>query len=133
MLTKRIVVYLIYIVIISTIGLLTRSHAEWFPNVVAEYGGDTLWAALLFFLLRIILPKFPLSVIVKINLVIGFFIELQQLLHTPWLMELRQTEFGKIFLGQVFLWSDLFCYALGTLLAWATIWYIEKYLLPETN
>jgi hypothetical protein len=131
MLTKRRIVYLFYIVTISTLGLLTRSHPHLFPTLVAKYGGDVLWAALFLFPLRIVLSKVTLWKLAACNYAFGILIELQQLLEIPWLVKLRHTLFGKLFLGLGFLWSDIVCYAIGTLLAWVTIWLIEKYVLPE--
>ncbi|WP_410503428.1 DUF2809 domain-containing protein [Hymenobacter sp. AT01-02] len=42
-------------------------------------------------------------------------IELSQLCHTPWLMQLRATRLGALVLGHGFLWSDLACYGVGIL------------------
>ena len=36
-----------------------------------------------------------------------------QMVQAPWLDALRATLFGRLVLGQGFLWSDLVCYAAG--------------------
>jgi hypothetical protein len=133
MLTKRRIVYLILTILITVIGLATRSHPHLFPAIVAEYGGDVLWAALFLFPLRILFPNVALWKLAAYNYAFGVLIELQQLLEMPWLVELRHTLFGKLFLGMGFLWSDILCYAIGTVLAWAIIWLIEKYWLPTNR
>lgn len=131
MITRRRIFYFFLALIITVIGLATRSHPQLFPAVVAEYGGDVLWAALFLFPLRIIFPTTPLWKLACYNYAFGVLIEFQQLLEMPWLVNLRHTLFGKLFLGLGFLWSDILCYAVGTLLAWAIIWVNEKYWLKK--
>ncbi|MEM8736550.1 MAG: hypothetical protein AAGG44_20130 [Planctomycetota bacterium] len=50
---------LVYIVLLAGVvllGLATRRFPGFFPNWIAEYTGDTLWALALFIFLRIVFP-----------------------------------------------------------------------------
>ncbi len=94
-------------------GLFTRSRWMPRPNFVAEYGGDTLWALLVFWIVCFLFPAMSTA---RVAIAAGIFsaaIEFSQILHAPWLDALRSTLFGRLVLGQGFLWSDLVCYAAG--------------------
>ena len=45
------------------------------------------------------------------------------------LYEIRSTSIGKPMPGQVFVWIDLICYAVGTLLAFAIAIMVDKILI----
>lgn len=47
------------------------------------------------------------------GLLFCFAIEFSQLYKAPWINELRHTLFGRLVLGEGFLWSDLLCYVVG--------------------
>ena len=105
--------YLLLIVATIVLGLASRRYAAGLPAWVGLYAGDALWALLLVWLLSLVRPAWPLS---RIALVTGSFavaIEFSQLCQWPWLVMLRQTWWGHLVLGQGFLVSDLWCYALG--------------------
>ena len=101
------------------IGLATRRFPQAFPAIVAEYGGDALWAMLVYWLLAIIGPRTSPTRLAAGALAISVADELSQLIHWHWLQVLRDTAFGALVLGQGFLWSDLACYAAGIALACA--------------
>ena len=95
------------------LGLLTRSRWMPRPNFVAEFGGDALWALMVFWIAGFLFPTIPTA---RAAVVAGGFaalIEFSQWLHTPWLDALRANRFARLVLGQGFLWSDLVCYATG--------------------
>lgn len=106
---------LVLVLLVSTIllGLATREFPDRFPALVAQYGGDTLWAAMVFWLLALLRPHEKTARLVIVALVISGCVELSQLYHTPGLDALRNTRLGALVLGQGFLWSDLVCYAAG--------------------
>ncbi len=105
--------------LVSTIalGLATRRVPGAFPAFVAQYGGDTLWAAMMFWLVALIRPATTRIHLAAIALTISFAVEFSQLYHAPWLDALRATRLGALALGQGFLWTDLVCYAVGAMLA----------------
>ena len=95
------------------LGLLIRSRWMPRPNFVAEFGGDTLWALMVFWIAGFLFPTISTA---RAALIAGGFsalIEFSQLLHTTWLDALRANRFARLVLGQGFLWSDLVCYATG--------------------
>jgi hypothetical protein len=101
------------------LGLLTRADIP-LPAVIATYGGDTLYATLIFFLAALLWPGWTTWRLAAIALGFCYVIELSQLYQAPWLDALRGTLPGRLVLGSGFRWDDLLCYAVGVLLA-ATI------------
>ena len=123
---KRRIIYLGIAVLTAIIGLSTRKLPHLFPGFVTEYGGDTLWATLFFFLMRIVCIKKKLVIVALLTYGFGVLIEVSQLYQAPWINEWRQTFIGQMLLGHGFLWSDLVCYAVGVVLGLLMILLIEK-------
>lgn len=130
LLFKR-VIYLLLFAFFIWLALATRHHKTWFTPLVVKYGGDVIWAGAFLFLLRIIFIKTPLYKLAILCYVLGVLDELSQLIKTPWANEIRSTTLGRLMFGVGFVWSDLLCYLIGTLLAWGLIFLIERYLLKE--
>ncbi|MDX2058776.1 MAG: DUF2809 domain-containing protein [Gemmatimonadales bacterium] len=101
------------------LGLATRAVPQWFPPVVATYGGDALWATLVYWLIGFVRPRVTVPAAGAAALAIAFLVETSQLITTPWLVAIRRTTAGALVLGQGFLWSDLVSYAVGVAMAMA--------------
>lgn len=99
------------------IGLSTRWFPAVFPSFVARYGGDALWAAMVFWSAALIRPAAKTVQLAAIALTVSFAVELSQLARAPWLNAIRDTPTGALVLGQGFLWTDLVSYTCGVLLA----------------
>ena len=99
------------------LGLSTRRLPNVFPSFIAAYGGDALWAMLVYWLLAFIWPRVAPARLAVGTLVIAVCDEFSQLIDWQWLQTLRNTKLGALVLGQGFLWSDLVCYAAGIALA----------------
>lgn len=99
------------------LGLATRRWPAAFPAVLAQYGGDTLWAAMVFFGLALVARQASTRTVAIAALAIAYAVEVSQLYQAPWINGLRATPMGALALGQGFLWSDLLCYTLGVGLA----------------
>lgn len=99
------------------LGLSTRWFPTAFPAVVSRYGGDLLWAAMVFWLAALARPRARTGQLAAAALAVSFGVEISQLSRAPWIVALRDTTPGGLLLGQGFLWSDLVCYAVGVLLA----------------
>ncbi|HNP24013.1 MAG TPA: DUF2809 domain-containing protein [Panacibacter sp.] len=125
MITRRIT-YIVLFVFFTWLALATRHHSDWFFPVVAKYGGDVIWAGMFFFLLRVIFPRTKLVKLVVCNYLLGVLDEVSQLWHTPILDSIRSTTIGKLALGLGFMWSDIACYAVGTVLAYFFIILLER-------
>ncbi|ASU32283.1 hypothetical protein MuYL_0380 [Mucilaginibacter xinganensis] len=103
---KLLYIILISIAIIS--GLLSREF-----KVVPVFIGDILWATMVYFILRMLFTHKTLNFAIVVSLLFCFAIEFSQLYKAPWIDNLRHTLFGRLVLGETFLWSDLLCYASG--------------------
>lgn len=55
----------------------------------------------------------PVKTSVIAGVIFSFAIEFSQLYQAPWINEVRHTLFGRLVLGEGFLWSDLLCYLVG--------------------
>lgn len=112
---------MLFILLLATIaaGLASRRYPDWQPDFVARYAGDTLWAAMVFWILSLVRPLWRARVLGAWALGIAFADEFSQLYRAPWIDAIRSTRLGALALGQGFLWSDLCCYAAGVALAMA--------------
>jgi hypothetical protein len=99
------------------LGLGSRRYASQLPALVVTYAGDTLWAAMVYFLAAMLAPGAPVRRLATGALAASVAVEVSQLVHVPWLDALRATRLGALVLGQGFLWSDLVCYAVGVCFA----------------
>lgn len=101
---------------VVALGLLTRSALVPRDSLVGMYGGDTLWATLVYLLGRWLWPHAPVARVAEGAAALSAAVELSQLYHAPWIDAVRQTALGHLVLGQGFLWSDMACYAVGVAL-----------------
>lgn len=83
------------------LGLLTRADLP-LPTLVATYGGDTLYATLVYLLVALGWPQGPTWRLSLVALGTCYAIELSQLVHTPWLDALRGPLPGRLVLGAGF-------------------------------
>jgi Protein of unknown function (DUF2809) len=118
--------YLSVFIFCTWLAITTRTHRHWFHPLIAEYGGDVIWAGMFLFLLRVFFSRIKLWKLALICYAMGVADELLQLYHAPWIESIRQTRIGGLALGFGFLWSDIVCYAVGTLIAYLLISFIER-------
>lgn len=107
------VIYLLVTVIIIFLGLASRKQGEYLPGFVAEYAGDTLWAAMVYFGLRFLFPSTGILKTMIFALLFSYAIEVSQLYQAEWINNVRNTTIGALVLGHGFLWTDLVCYTVG--------------------
>jgi hypothetical protein len=100
--------YLVLIFAIIIAGLLSRKFA-----IIPLWVGDVLWAAMIFFMVRFFYVGSSIKRIAIISLIICYAIEFSQLYKAEWIDKLRHTLFGKLVLGDTFLWGDLLSYTIG--------------------
>ena len=99
------------------LGIASRRPESGLPTFVAEYAGDTAWAAAAFWAVAIARPRARTVHVAAIALGIAVAVEVSQLYHAPWIDAIRGTTPGALVLGFGFLWSDLVCYVVGVALA----------------
>lgn len=97
-------------------GLLWRSRYMPLPPFFSKYGGDALWALMVFVWIGFILPRASTCRVAVLALAFAWGVEFSQLYHAPWLDSLRATLPGRLILGSTFNWPDLPAYALGIIL-----------------
>lgn len=99
------------------LGLATRALPAVFPELIARYGGDTMWAAMVVWIGALLRPAVAPRTLGVAALAIATVVELGQLYQAPWITAVRDTHIGALVFGQGFRWSDLLCYAIGVMLA----------------
>ena len=120
---------IIAVALVIAVGLPTRLAPEVMPAFMVNYGGDVLWALMIFLLFNILLPTPKTRQIALLALAVTWGIEFSQLYQADWINTIRNVKIGGLILGYTFLWSDLLCYvggiAVGVLL--------EKYVLQTSK
>ena len=109
----RFILFGILAVTTLLLGLLSRSDLITNGTLFTTYGGDILWAAMVYWGVALLVPQSTATTPLKVALIFSFLIEFSQLSHATWLMNLRATTLGALVLGHGFLFSDLICYTIG--------------------
>jgi hypothetical protein len=127
-------IYSLLAPVVIFLAFFIRSDSPLVPAFVAEYGGDTLWALMVFMVLRIITPRWPIWKSAALGLAISYLCEVSQLYHAPWIDAIRGYRLGAILLGDCFVWSDLVCYTAGIFLGALTEWGLRrKFIRPAAT
>ena len=119
--------YIFFIFITIALGLLSRTSIT--PQFIYPYLGDTFYALLIYFGFGFLFPKKSLKSI--FILAVGFCvaIEISQLYQADWINVLRSYKLGGLILGFGFLWSDLVCYVIGSVMGFA----LERKLFSKSK
>ncbi len=113
----RFVVYLIIVIATVGVGLLSRSGLVSSDTLFVKYGGDVLWAAMVYWGAAVLFFNRTYRAPFLFALLFSFGIEFSQFSHATWLMDMRSTRLGALILGHGFLFSDLICYTVGITIA----------------
>lgn len=105
--------YVIAMVAVIAAGLWWRSAANPVSSFWHKYGGDALWALLMFLGFRCVLIRAPIVLVMLVSLAFCFAVEFSQLYHAPWIDSIRNTRLGALALGATFNVPDLIAYAIG--------------------
>ncbi|MFL9485657.1 DUF2809 domain-containing protein [Chitinophagaceae bacterium LWZ2-11] len=131
MTAKKRWLYSILILITVPLGLATRWAPQYFSETIQTYGGDVLYATLIFFIIRFLWPSKTFLYVLLVSYAFCIAIEVQQLYQAEWIVKLRHTfPFGLI-LGYSFLWGDCVCYAVGVVLGFITALILERLLFNK--
>lgn len=109
----------LYVIAMATViaaGLWWRSAANPVAPFWHKYGGDTLWALLIFLGFRCVLIRAAILRVTLVSLTFCFAVEFSQLYHAPWIDAIRHTRLGALTLGSTFNAPDLLAYAAGVAL-----------------
>lgn len=104
-------------------GLLWRSGFIPLPPVMSKYGGDALWALMVFVGFGFLLPRATTFAVALLALTFAWGVEFSQLYHAPWIDSIRATIPGRLVLGNTFNWPDLPAYAVGIALGALVEWH----------
>ena len=105
--------YIALALVTMLLGLASRSSEIVLPEILATYTGDTLWALLVFWLVRALMPSAQILHSAFLAIGFSFLIEFSQFYHAPWIDGIRSTTLGGLVLGFGFKLSDLVCYFVG--------------------
>ena len=105
--------YFFLIVLVLILGILSRKISG-----IPLFIGDILYAVLIYFGFRFLIMDSKKSTSLLLSLLFCFGIEILQLIQIDWLVAIRKTTLGHYILGEGFLWLDLLCYVMGTLMAY---------------
>ncbi|MDK2562413.1 DUF2809 domain-containing protein [Romboutsia sedimentorum] len=108
--------YFIITSVVLVMGLLSRKFMFIFPNSIAPFVGDMLWAMMVYFGFRFLFPKLELLKSFNIAIIFTFIIEISQLYQSDWINTIRDTTLGGLVLGHGFLWEDLISYCIGIMI-----------------
>ena len=120
-------IYALAVTLVIGTGLLWRSKLLPLPQFVAKYGGDSLWALVVFLCFGFAFPRRSTTRMALLAVGFAWSIEFLQLYHAPWIDGIRSTRLGHLVLGNVFNSPDLLAYAVGVGLgAWAERAFLKK-------
>ena len=105
--------YVIAMAAVIVAGLWWRSAANPVSPFWHKYGGDALWALLMFLGFRCVLIRASILRVTLVSLAFCFAVEFSQLYHAPWIDSIRNTRLGALALGSTFNAPDLIAYAVG--------------------
>lgn len=97
-------------------GLAWRSRIIPFPAFYHKYGGDALWALLIFLGFGFLFIRASMWRVALMAFCFCCALEFTQLYHAPWIESVRGTRLGALALGAVFNWPDMIAYGAGILL-----------------
>lgn len=100
-------------VIVIGLGLGSRSGIVPLSDFAAKYGGDALWALLVFLGFGFLFPSTSTIRVAGLAAAFSMLIEFSQLCHAPWIDAIRRTHLGALVLGNTFAWSDITAYLAG--------------------
>ncbi|GAA5116021.1 DUF2809 domain-containing protein [Luteolibacter yonseiensis] len=105
--------YVLLILLVMGTGLLWRSRFLPLPPFLSKYGGDALWALLVFFGFGFLLNRVTTARLALVSLAFAWTVEFLQLYHASWIDSIRAFRLGHLVLGSTFNWPDLAAYAVG--------------------
>ena len=115
------IIYFVIALLVMILGIISRKITG-----VPLFIGDILYAVLIYFGFRFLISDSKKSTSLLLSLLFCFSIEILQLVQVDWLIAIRKTTLGHYILGEGFLWLDLLCYVIGTLIAFLIDWKLIK-------
>ena len=114
--------YFTLIILVMILGIVSSKISN-----IPLFIGDVLYAVLIYFGFRFLIMDSRKSTSLLLSLLFCFGIEILQLVQIDWLIAIRKTTLGHYILGEGFLWLDLLCYVIGSLVTY----YFDKLFLSS--
>ena len=98
--------------IVATVaaGLAIRFAPLGLPSFVTKYGGSTLWALMIYWIVSTLLPTWRITAVASLTAVLTTAVEFAKLYHSPGLEAFRLTLPGILLLGRFFSVWDMLAY-----------------------
>ncbi|CAN5565368.1 DUF2809 domain-containing protein [soil metagenome] len=109
--------YLLAAIITVPVGLAVRFVPLGLPQFVVKYGGSTLWAVMVYWVLAFLWPRRTPAWLAFLAAAIAALVEFQRLWHLPALDTFRMTLPGILLLGRFFSVWDIAAYWIAILAA----------------
>lgn len=106
-------IYGLVVVSIILAGLAWRLAPLGLSQFWWKYGGSLLWAAMIYFGLRLLRPQASTTTALSLALVVAACVEFSRLIEWPWLNAFRQTQAGILTIGKIFALTNLIACGLG--------------------
>ena len=114
-------------IFVIILGLLSRKYADFFPDFINVFLGDSLWALMIYSFSAMIFKSKSSNRLLILSLLVCYIVEFSQLYQAPWINQIRQTTIGHLVLGNTFVWTDLVSYTLGVLVGyWVDKWIFDN-------
>ncbi len=114
--------YTLRIALTVASGLLLRSPFVSLPRFAEKYGGDMLWALMVFFGFAAAFPRASTLRVGLLALGFAWIIEFSQLYHAEWIDRIRAMRIGHLVLGSAFNPPDLLAYTAGVAVGMGFEW-----------
>lgn len=109
-----------------TLGLALRIAPLGLPRFVVKYGGSTMWALMIYWLVTTLLPAMRILFAALIACAAAAAVELFKLYRSPGMDAVRGTLAGTLLLGRYFSWKDIIAYWLAIVLGAFLDWRIRR-------
>ena len=101
---------LLLIALTIAAGLAVRMAPLGLPHFVVKYGGSTMWALMIYWLVTTLLQSIPISSAGLLAGVIATSVEFFKLYRSPSVDAFRMTLAGTLLLGRYFSIQDILAY-----------------------
>ncbi|HEY5056390.1 MAG TPA: DUF2809 domain-containing protein [Acidobacteriaceae bacterium] len=105
-------VWLSILLVVLTIaaGITLRMAPLGLPGPVVKYGGSTMWALMIYWLVTTLLPAVRISTAAMAAGVLAMAVEFFKLYRSPGVDAFRTTLAGTLLLGRYFSFKDIVAY-----------------------
>lgn len=123
---NAILVYLSLAVATMLVGLVLRLAPLGLPYWLTKWGGSVLWAAMVYWLLAMLMPDSRVWAPASLAAGIAMAVEMLRLYHSPGLDAFRLTLAGILLLGRVFSVWHILAYSAAIAAAARVDWALFK-------